>query len=205
MEKNSMTIAKESSNYEISANKLRSNNPKESNTSNRVKKEKIIHDINDDLKYKKEYKINLDKEIKNIYLNKENSKLKDNCPSENQTINIFSFIYMNMNINNLYNRNKKKNKRKTKNINNFNFSGIKVLMIQLNIYILLDSDYKLIKFVNATNSKIIVKYINDDINFDNIINPTFNPKPENKALIVDKTYEIEYFSNLVNISRMFEI
>ena len=81
-----------------------------------------------------------------------------------------------MNINNLYNRNKKKNKRKTKNINNFNFSGIKVLMIQLILYILLDSDYKLIKFVNATNSKIIVKYINDDVTFDNIINPTFNPK-----------------------------
>ena len=179
MEENYMTIAKEGSNHEISSNPLEENIPKESNTSNRVKKEIIIQDINDDLKYKKTSKINLDKEIKNIYLNKENSKLKDNCPSENQTINIFSFIYINMNINNLYNRNKKKNKnkRKMKNINNFNFSGIKVLMIQLILYILLDSDYKLIKFVNATNSKIIVKYINDDVNFDNIINPTFNPKP----------------------------
>ena len=151
MEENSMIIAKEGSNHEISSNPLEENIPKESNTSNRVKKEIIIQDINDDLKYKKTSKINLDKEIKNIYLNKENSKSKDNYPSENQTINIFSFIYMYMNINNLCNRNKKKNKRKMKNINNFNFSGIKVIMIQLNIYILLDSDYKLIKFEQPLN------------------------------------------------------
>ena len=68
MDENSVTFGKEISYHEISSNPLVSIIPKESNISNRVQKENIIHDINEDLKCLKGFKINLDKEIKkNIF------------------------------------------------------------------------------------------------------------------------------------------
>ena len=88
--------------------------------------------------------------------------------------------------------NKKKNKRKMINNNNLKFLGNKVLMILLLLYPLLNNDYKLIKFVNVANSKIIVKSINN-IN-ELILNPSFKPKPDNITLIDNKTFEIQFLS-----------
>ena len=185
MDENSKAIVKMRSNNEFNNNPLGSNIPKEYNTSNRAQGEKIVHDLND-LKCKYESKLNSDKVIENIFLNIKNSKeiiSKDDYTSENNKIKIpkeysdnneksyialliciciyiYEYIYIYMSISIFNYSNKKKNKRNIINNNNLKFLGNKVLMIQLLLYPLLINDYKLIKFVNAANSKIIVKSIN---------------------------------------------
>ena len=57
MDKNSMTIAKESSNHEIFADPIGADIPQKSNILNQIQKEKNISEIND-LKSKNESKIN---------------------------------------------------------------------------------------------------------------------------------------------------
>ena len=134
MDENFKTIIKMRSNQEFSNNPLGPNIPKESNNSNRVQEEKIIHNLNN-LKCKYESKLNLDKVIKNIYLNTKNSKekkSKDDHTSENHKIEIPKKYSDNKEksyiASLIYNSNKKKNKRKIIN-NNLKFLGNKVLMI----------------------------------------------------------------------------